>query len=107
MALVGVTGSHESSLESAALCTASQSPPIKLALQCNTSKFLGEIVESVELRQFSKPKLGVKVNSSFLPSCHSTQCSTFLEIMQEVQVKLAPFPVVGIELLELLNQWSY
>ena len=30
------------------------------------------------------------MNSS-LPSCHSTH-STFLEIMQEVQVKLAPFP---------------
>ena len=42
MALVGVTGSHESSLESAALCSASHSPPIKLALQRNTSQFLGE-----------------------------------------------------------------
>ena len=73
MALVGVTGSHESSLESGAHCTASSPPlnthcaaPLGKALNSVTfSSSWGKIVESVELRQFSKPKLGTGGESKF------------------------------------------
>ena len=75
MALVGVTGSHESSLESAAdtalhciqppLNTHCADPLGKALNSLTFSSSWGKIVESVELRQFSKPKLGTGGESKF------------------------------------------